>query len=133
MSALTFTLKTVPAHRVDCSPLTPDQLTGKNAADIAAVTLQSGKQTLRVDSLFDISGDDANEIVFKNSHTKLDFIGKAMASGSITIQGDVGSYLAFQMKNGTITLHGNASDFAASGMAKGLLHNGFVYVGWYIC
>lgn len=122
MSALTFTLKAVPAHRVDCSPLTPDQLTGKNTADIAALTLQSGKQTLRVDNLFDISGDDANDIVFKNSHTKLDFIGKAMASGSITIHGDVGSYLAFQMKNGTITLHGNASDFAASGMAKGLLH-----------
>jgi formylmethanofuran dehydrogenase subunit C len=122
MSALTFTLKAAPAHRVDCSPLTPDQLAGKSLAEIAAITLQSGKQTLRVDSLFNISGEDASKIEFKNSHSKLDFIGKAMASGSITIHGDVGSYLAFQMKNGEITLHGNATDFAASGMAKGLLH-----------
>ncbi|HEY8084101.1 MAG TPA: formylmethanofuran dehydrogenase subunit C [Methylophilaceae bacterium] len=122
MSALTFTLKIKPQQRVDCSPLTPDLLAGKSAKDIAATLLQSGKQQLRADAVFDISGKDSSNIEFKNSHDKLDFIGANMRSGSITIHGNVGSYLGLQMKNGTLTLHGDADAYAACGMAGGLLH-----------
>jgi len=127
MSALTFTLKTQTAQRVDCSPLTPDYLSGKSAADIAAIELQCGNKKRRTDALFDISGDDSSDIVIKNGNGKLDFIGSKMQSGSITIHGGAGSYLGFQMKKGAITLHGNTDAFAASGMAGGtILINGNV-------
>jgi formylmethanofuran dehydrogenase subunit C len=122
MSALTFTLKIQPRQRIDLSPLTPDNLAGKPAADIAAIELYSGKQKLRVDTVFDIAGDDASNIVIKSSCNKLDFIGRGMKTGRITIQGDVGSYLGFQMRNGTIVLHGDADAFAASELAGGLIH-----------
>lgn len=122
MSALTFTLKTQPQQRVDLSPLTPDHLAGKTAAEIAATELQSGNRMLRTDALFDIAGDDASEIVINNSCAKLDFIGSKMQSGSITVNGDAGAYLGFQMKKGSITLNGNAGAFAASGMAGGMLN-----------
>lgn len=122
MSALTFTLKTQPLQRIDLSPLTPDNLAGKPAADIAAIELYSGKQKLRVDTVFDIAGDDASNIVIKSSCNKLDFIGRGMKTGRITIQGDVGSYLGFQMRNGTIVLHGDADAFTASELAGGLIH-----------
>jgi formylmethanofuran dehydrogenase subunit C len=122
MSALTFTLKIKPAQRVDCSPLIPDLLAGKSAKDIAATALQCGKQQLRADSIFDISGKDSSNIEFRNSHHKLDFIGAHMGSGSITVHGNAGSHLGLQMKKGALTLHGNADAYAACGMAGGLLH-----------
>ena len=122
MSALTFTLKTTVQQRVDCSPLTPDHLAGKSASEIAAMPLQCGNKKLRADNFFDIGGNNTNTIVFKNSSSKLDFIGSRMQSGAITVHGDVGSYLGFQMKKGEITLHGNADAYAASGMAGGTLH-----------
>jgi len=122
MSALTLTLKKIPQQRIDCSPLTPDALAGKSIAEIGAIELQSGKLKLRTDAVFDISGDDANDLVFMNSRDKLDYIGSAMQSGRIIIHGDAGWYLGFQMKKGNIVLHGHAGNFAASGMAGGTLH-----------
>lgn len=121
MSALTLTLKNAPAQRVDMAPLTPDHLTGKSLAEIGAIELLSGNRKLRVDSLFDIGGDDTSNLVINNANGKLDFIGRGMKEGTITVNGNAGSYLAFQMRKGEITLNGNADAFAASGMAGGLL------------
>ena len=121
MSALTFTLKTTLQQRVDLSPLTPDNLAGKSLADIGAILLDSGREKLRADSLFDISGNDAADIVFNNANGKLDFIGSQMKSGRITVNGGAGSYLGLQMRNGHIVLNGNADAFLASGLAGGLI------------
>ncbi|HLD08642.1 MAG TPA: formylmethanofuran dehydrogenase subunit C, partial [Methylophilaceae bacterium] len=106
MSALTFTLKIKPQQRIDCSPLTPDNLVGKSIADIAAIEIYSGKQKLRADAVFAITGDDASHIVINKSCNKLDYIGRDMKTGRITIHGDAGSYLGFQMSDGEIILHG---------------------------
>ena len=122
MSALTFSLKISPKQRVDCSPLTPSNLAEKSLSDIAATLLQCGKQQLRADSVFTISGLDTSNISFNNSSEKLDCIGAHMHSGSITVHGNVGSYLGLQMKGGHLTINGNADAFAACGMAGGLLH-----------
>jgi len=122
MSALTFTLKSQPQQHIDISPLIPDNLNGKSAAEIAGIELQSGRQKLRVDTVFEISGDDSNDVVIQNSCSKLDFVGHGLKTGRITVHGDAGAYLAFEMRKGEIIVHGNAGDFAASGMAGGLLH-----------
>lgn len=121
MSALTFSLKTQPSQRVDMTAITPDNLAGKTISEIAAITLPVGKDNLRIDSLFDISGDDANEIVIEKSASRLDYIGNNMKTGRITVEGDVGSYFGYHMRKGELVLNGNAADFAASGMAGGLI------------
>jgi len=121
MSALTFTLKTRPAQRVDMSPLVCQLLQDKSPADIAAIELQSGKAKLRVDELFDISGSDAQNIVIKNSFEKLDFIGKELENGTISVEGDAGAYLAMGMKSGEIKVSGNAGLYAGCEMKKGYL------------
>lgn len=127
MSALTFTLKLQTQQRVDCSPLTPDHLAGKSITEITATELQCGNKKLLVGSLFDIAGDDTNQIIINNSSANLDFIGSKMQSGAITVNGDAGSYLGFQMKKGAITVNGNIDAYAASGMAGGqLIINGNV-------
>lgn len=121
MTALTFTLKTRPKQRVDMSPLVPTNLAGKSVAEIAQITLQCGKPLIPVDELFDITGDDVQAIVINNSFDKLDFIGKELDSGSITVNGDVGAYLGMGMKSGEIKVVGNVGLYAACEMKKGYL------------
>lgn len=121
MNALTFTLKVALPHSINCSAITPDQLAGKSIAEITSIELVTGKNQLLVGDIFNISGIDAQHIVFKNSSYKLNYIGANMTSGNITIEGDAGAYLGFGMKNGEIDCQGNAAAFAACGMRGGLL------------
>jgi formylmethanofuran dehydrogenase subunit C len=121
MNALTFTLKQRTEQRVDMSPLACHLLAGKEPAEIAAITLQNGKRKLRVDELFSISGYDAQNIVIKNSFGKLDYIGKDLQGGKITVEGSAGAYLALGMKSGSISVHGDVGIFAACEMKNGTL------------
>ncbi len=121
MSALTFTLKQATAQRIDLSPLVCQNLQDLSAADIAAIELQNGKSRRRVDELFTISGSDSQNIVIANSNDKLDFIGKDLASGSITVNGDAGAYLGLGMKSGSITVNGNVGIYAACELKNGLI------------
>jgi formylmethanofuran dehydrogenase subunit C len=121
MSALTFTLKQQPQQRVDMSPLVCQRLQGLSIIDIAAIKLPSGKAKIRVDELFTIEGDDAQHIVIKNDFAKLDFIGKELEGGTITVAGDAGAYLGMGMKAGEIKVSGNAGLYAACEMKNGYL------------
>jgi len=121
MSALTFTLKLQPQQRVDMSSLVPQKLQNLSSAEIGALELQSGKKKFRVDELFSIEGSDAQQIVIQNSCDKLDFIGKEMDGGTLTVNGDAGAYLGLGIKNGEITVNGNAGLYAACEMKKGLV------------
>lgn len=121
MSALTFTLKQATDQRVDMSSLVCQKLEGLDVEAIAAIELQNGKRRLRVDELFYITGKNTQEIIIANSTDKLDFIGKELDGGSISVQGDTGAYLAMQMKSGTINVSGDAGLYAACEMKNGLL------------
>ena len=121
MSALTFTMKHRLDQRVDMSPLVCQELEGLAPAEIAAIELQNGKRKIRVDELFRIKGSDAQDIVIEGSFAKLDFIGKELDGGSITIYGDVGAYLGQEMKSGTIKVNGDAGIYAACEMKNGYL------------
>jgi formylmethanofuran dehydrogenase subunit C len=89
--------------------------------DISAIELQCGKRKIRVDELFAISGYDTQNIVIKNSFGKLDFIGKELVNGSITVEGDAGAYLGFGMKSGALKVTGDAGLYAACEMKNGYL------------
>lgn len=121
MSALTLTLKQQPAQRIDMAPLSCHLLNGLSLAEIAALTLQCGKAKLRVDDLFTLEGEDTQHIVLNNACDKLDYIGKELQSGAMTVNGDAGAYLGLGMKQGCITVTGNVGIFAAAEMKKGLI------------
>ncbi|TSA37852.1 MAG: formylmethanofuran dehydrogenase subunit C [Methylococcaceae bacterium] len=121
MSALTFTLTIQPNQRVDMSPLVCQALQQRELSEIAAMPLHCGKKTLRVDELFTISGSDSSHIIIKNSFNKLDFIGKNLAGGRITVEGDVGAYLGLGMLAGSISVVGNTGLYAGAEMKKGYL------------
>ena len=122
MTDLTLTMKYRPNQRVDMSPITCDKLAGLELADIAAIELQNGKRKLRVDELFSISGSDVWNIHIDNSFAKLDYIGHGLEGGKIRVTGDVGAYLAMEMRSGEVMVSGDAGIYAACQMKNGLLH-----------
>lgn len=118
---LCLTLRERPAQRVDLSTLSTDHLSGRTTAQVAAMELPSGNRTVRVDSLFDVSGTFSSELEIRASCDRLDRIGEGMTHGCITVRGDVGAYAGACMKGGHLEVHGNAGAYAATGMAGGLL------------
>jgi len=121
MSALTFTVKRRLEQRVDLSPLVCQKLQNLDIDQIAAIELQNGKRKIRVDELFSLSGTDTQDLVIDGSYDKLDFIGKELDGGSVTVDGDVGAYLALGMKTGTIKVSGSTGIYAACEMKNGFL------------
>lgn len=115
-------LKEVPRQRVDCSPLTPDRLAGLSRDDISAIELTSGNRRLRVGDLFELTGEDASDLVILNACDKLDRIGQSMRQGRITVEGDAGAWLGCGMAGGEIEVTGNAGAYAAAAMKKGSIH-----------
>lgn len=121
MTALTFSLKTDLTAALDCSPLNTTNLQDKSAAEINNILLKYGNQTTTVTNIFDVSGDDANNLVFENTNTQMDYVAANATEGTITINGDVGNYLAYKAKKTAITLNGNAGDLAACQLGNGTL------------
>ena len=121
MTALTFTLKSKPAFKLDCSRLTPNGLAGLSITQIKNLSLTSSKNSAKVCDYFEVSGSENENIIFKNPSQQLDFIGQKMSYGSIICQGDVGDRVGDQMRRGLILIDGNAGDYLASRMVAGTI------------
>ncbi|HOY69322.1 MAG TPA: formylmethanofuran dehydrogenase subunit C [Methylotenera sp.] len=119
MMALTFSLKKTPSQPLDCSQLTANGLAGLSLVQMKNLPL--AKSNLKVADFFEISGDDAQCIIFTNSTSQLHYIGHKMTGGIITIDGDAGDYLGAKMQNGTILCHGNAGNRVGDQMRRGLI------------
>jgi formylmethanofuran dehydrogenase subunit C len=123
MSALTLTLKTQPKFTLDMSLITPDKLQDLTLEKIKKLKLGYGKETVKVDSLFTVTGNDKSTIIINKSHKQLICIGKEMSMGSITVKGDVGDFLGQSMKKGgEITVNGNAGSWTGNGMSGGRIN-----------
>ncbi len=68
MMPLTFTLKKNPSFKVDCRKLTPEKLEGLSFKQILEITLNN---RFKVIDLFEINGENFEQIVFKNSTRQL--------------------------------------------------------------
>jgi formylmethanofuran dehydrogenase subunit C len=121
MTALTFTLKSEPAFKIDCSRLTPNGLAGLSLKKIEKLSLLNSKNSPDVSDYFEVSGTDTENIIFKNTSSQLDFIGHKMSRGSIICQGDVGDRVGDQMRRGLILIDGSAGDYVASRMVAGTI------------
>jgi formylmethanofuran dehydrogenase subunit C len=118
MKPLTFSLKKNVSFKVDCRKLTPDKLEKLSTKQILEITLNN---SIKVTDLFYISGENFEQIVFKNSTSQLDYIGHNMSHGSITIEGDCGDFLGANMRGGNIICHSNAGDRVGDQLRRGLI------------
>lgn len=118
MSAFTFTLKDANQRIIDCKKLTPDALQGKSLNDILAIHLD---KKLKVADVFDVQGDDATTLVFKNTTAQLHYIGYRMKTGNITVCGDTGDFTGAEMQGGALVCKGNTGERAGDTMRRGIL------------
>ena len=121
MSALTFTLKSSLAQRLDVSSLTVDRLRDLDISAIKSILLPLGNRSIPLQDVFLVEGQDPSEIVFRGKTQKLNKIGLGMTSGLILIEGDAGSYLGMQMKGGEIRVKGSIDAYGACEMKNGLI------------
>ena len=67
MSALTFSLKSIPIFKLNCGLLTPQNLSGLSHSEIEKLKLGPHKSSPSVVDYFNITGDDTTHIVIKNT------------------------------------------------------------------
>jgi formylmethanofuran dehydrogenase subunit C len=118
---LTFRLKAAPEWRLDLSPLTPDRLAAVASRDVPRIAILGGNKTTPAGDLFEIAPGDPSDIRILDSCDKLDFIGRDMRSGGITVDGNAGAYCGLNLAGGELTVNGNVGDYAAAGMSAGRL------------
>ena len=67
--------------------LTPDQLAGKSAAEIAALPLQHGNAPAPLGEFFTVEGDAADgDVLIEGDCTRVKWIGAGMTSGRIRVE-----------------------------------------------
>ena len=105
---------------VEAECLTPDQLAGKTATEIAALPVQHGNTQLPLGEFFAVEGDAGDrEIAIEGDCRRVKWIGAGMTTGSVTIRGHAGMHLGAEMRGGEIHVQGNAGDWVGAEMRGG--------------
>jgi formylmethanofuran dehydrogenase subunit C len=118
---LTLTLRQRPDQRLDLSPLVPHLMSGRSAAEIERIELQTTRWRVSVGDVFRLRMGDPERIRIDGSCDRLDRVGHAMIGGEVLVDGDVGAQAGRLMTGGSLTVTGNTGPWAASGMKGGLL------------
>jgi len=126
MNTITITLREQPELYLEVEDMTPDYCAGKSAAEIAAMPVYMGNQTLTLGEFFDVSGKggasaEKTKIIINGDLRKIKYIGLKMTAGEIVVNGDTDMYTGAWMQGGSITVNGNVDSFAGIAMEGGSL------------
>lgn len=120
MKPMILTLLEKPQQQLDLSALTPDSLVqAGNKKQIAALKLKLGNKKIAVGELFDITGNDVDNIELRRTTNKVCNIGQGMTRGKITVKAHAGDFLGQKMQGGVIHVHGNCGDWLGCDMHWG--------------
>jgi formylmethanofuran dehydrogenase subunit C len=107
---------------VDADGLTPESLASLSTVERARWPLRVGNSRVPLGDLFELDGAlDDGRMVFEGDLRQVRRLGRGMASGTLTIDGDVGSEVGAEMSGGTIDVTGSAGDRAGAALRGGLL------------
>ena len=107
---------------VEAEVITPDELAGKSALEIAKLPIQHGNAQAPLGEFFHVEGDPSDQhIHIEGDCSRVKMIGAMMKSGRITIEGSAGMHLGAEMTGGEIELRGNAGDWVGAEMHGGLI------------
>ena len=118
---LTLTFRTAPAARVWAPVLVPGQLQGLGAAEVAALPVRCGRETVALGELCEVSGAADEQLVLCGDLHRVDGIGAGMDSGRVLVEGRSGNHLGARMCGGEIEVRGAAGDWAGAEAAGGVL------------
>jgi formylmethanofuran dehydrogenase subunit C len=118
---LTLSLLTQPPARIDAAALIPERLHGLGAAEVAALTVRCGRETLAVGEPFKVSGAGDGQLVLGGDLRWVDGIGAGMSGGRVLVEGPCGDHLGARMSGGELVARGDAGAWAGAELAGGLL------------
>ncbi len=121
MKPLRLILRQRPDQRLDLSPLVPRLMSGRSAAEIERIELQTTRWRVSVGDVFRLRMGEPERIRIEGSCDWLDRIGHGMTGGEIFVDGHVGTQAGRLMAAGSLTIAGDTGPWAASGMTGGLL------------
>jgi formylmethanofuran dehydrogenase subunit C len=108
---------------VEAECVTPDNLAGKSAAEVAALPVQHGNAPAPLGEFFTVAGSaDDGEVVLEGDCGRVKWVGAGMTRGRITVRGDVGMHLGAEMRGGEILVYGRAGDWVGAEMRGGRIH-----------
>ena len=121
MSAIRFSLREPPAQRLDLSPLTPQNLSGKTVAEIERIEVGTTRVRVTAGDVFSVRKGDPAIIRIEGGSARFDRVGFGLKEGSIRVEGEVGAQAGRLMSGGLLAIGGAAGPFAGSGMKGGTL------------
>lgn len=136
---VTLSLKQTTQLPVEAESLIPENVDGKDEAEIARLPLLVGSQWETVADWFDVALDEAvgetpeeaadeaaserpdvsADLLVKGDLTRFKRLGEGMSSGRMVVEGAVGFHAGARMSGGSLTIHGDAADFLGAHMKGG--------------
>ncbi len=108
---------------VEAECITPDNLAGKNPAEVAALLVQHGNRQEPLGEFFHIEGDAGDgDVLIEGDCSCVKWLGAGMKSGRLTVRGAVGMHLGSEMVGGLIEVFGAAGDWVGGEMRGGRIH-----------
>ena len=117
---LTLTLREQPAVALETEGLCPDRLAGASREEIEGFTVWHGNERTRLDEFFAVSGS-GDDVRIEGDLRRVRYVGAGMASGRLTVAGDVGDHFGAGMRGGSLEVEGDAGDWAGAAMRGGTL------------
>ncbi len=126
-----LTLRTAPTVPVEAGALNPENVTGKQRAEIESLPLLVGNRMERVGDHFDVDvttgsppgrapGDDCPAtLLLAGDLSRFKRLGERMAAGRMVVDGPVGFHAGAYMSGGSLTLLGDAGDYLGAHMLGG--------------
>lgn len=106
--------------RLDMSPIVPG-CARLSKSQLAKTELQYGAEKIQLGDAFEVSDQEKDKMIVRDSTDKMDFLGAAMRQGTLLIEGNAGHYLGRFMQGGQIHLDGSAGAYTACAMRGGLI------------
>jgi formylmethanofuran dehydrogenase subunit C len=118
---ITLTVLKQLTFPVSAECVTPDNLQGKTADEIAALPIYEGNKQKKLGNIFKIEqiADGTSSITINGDASEVRRVGSGMTQGEIIVNGNIGMHLGEKMKGGKITVNGNAGQWAGSEMKGG--------------
>ncbi len=120
--ALTLRWREKTELTVEGAGLDPGSLGSLSSTEVALKQIPVGNTQAELGDLFALEGDAADgHLVIEGNLKNVRRIGQGMASGRLTVKGNVGPEAGSGMSGGSLTIHGDAGPWAGAEMRGGIL------------
>lgn len=123
MVALTLTVLPAAAKtRINLAGLELAKLATGSTAEFSRTRISTDAGAPQLGDLFRITGAGGDTIAIEGDCTHVDGIGAGLSSGTLVVNGNVGSYAGHAMTGGRLEIRGSAADYLGAGLNGGLIH-----------